>query len=132
MTPDGGADRWRIPPPRPAHFDDALGAWVFSRYADVLAALREPRLSAAGARGEGDLDQAAHLRFRGEAAAALSPETLQAWQVELEPLARDMLSRLPLDRPVDPISEFAEPWSLRAAMALTFPSKDPQAVRQVV
>lgn len=39
-----------LSPPRPEapHFDPALGAWVLSRYADVLAAFREPQTVAGG------------------------------------------------------------------------------------
>ena len=41
-----------------ARFDSALGAWVLTSYADVSAALRDPRLSVPGTNAAGD---AAHV-----------------------------------------------------------------------
>ena len=40
------------PPPEAPYFDQAAGAWILSRYADVLAAFRETRLWPIGQRGE--------------------------------------------------------------------------------
>jgi cytochrome P450 len=103
-----------IPVPDAARFDDALDAWVLTRYADVLAALREPRLNASGARGGGDLDRDAHLKFRAAAADAAAG-MLNACRARLELLAREMAWALPKDRPVDLVSELAMPWSAQAA-----------------
>ena len=86
------------------HFDPALNAWVLTSYAEVNAALREKRLSAVSARGDGDpgtFDEAAHERFREQARASLSAERLAEWRGLMEPLARRMVAALPSSRAVD-------------------------------
>jgi cytochrome P450 len=104
------------------HFDPALNAWVLTSYAEVNAALREKRLSAVSARGDGDpgtFDEAAHERFREQARASLSAERLAEWRGLMEPLARRMVAALPSSRAVDLVGEFAEPWSLAVAGIVT-------------
>ena len=110
------------PCPEAPHFDPAQGAWVLSRYADVLAAFREPRLWPVGARRDdppGIRDEAAHDRVAAETMAALSPATLAGWQAQIEPLAHRLLEQLPTDRAVDLVGEFAQPWSLAVAVLVT-------------
>ena len=65
------------------------------------------------------MDETAHLKFRDAALAAFSPARLGAWRAQAECLAHSMLNELPSDRPVDLVREFAEPWSLAVAMAVT-------------
>jgi cytochrome P450 len=104
------------------HFDPALNAWVLTSYSEVNAALREKRLSAVSARGDGDpgtFDEVAHERFREQARASLSAERLEEWRGLMEPLARQMVDALPSSRAVDLVSEFAEPWSLGVAVIVT-------------
>ena len=113
-----------LSPPRPVppYRDQARDAWVLSRYADVLAALREPRLSAESGRGEERpeaSDAALKLRIRTEVTAALSAAKLAEWQAKIEPLARDMVERLPCDRTVDIVQEFARPFCLATALLVT-------------
>jgi cytochrome P450 len=111
-------------PPQPVapYHDPSREAWVLSRYADVLAALREPRLRL-GRGGSGDPrdidDTSLQLRVRAETLAALSAPKLAQWQARLEPLAFALIDRLPYSRPVDIIEEFARPWSLTTAIIVT-------------
>ncbi len=114
-----------IPLAAAARFDAAIEAWGLTRYVDVLAALREPRLTASGARGGGEPDRANHLRFRAGASAAAS-EMLGEWLAGLNPLACNMARALPKDRPVDLVSELAKPWSAQVANYLAAPSGDPE------
>jgi cytochrome P450 len=119
-----------VSPPR---FDAAQSAWILSRYADVLAALREPRLWPVSARSAGNPeipDEAAQSRVRSETTAALSPTILTEWQRQIEPLASEMVTGLPVDRAVDLVSEFAEPWSLKVAAIVTGP--DPATCERMV
>jgi cytochrome P450 len=93
-----------------------------SRYADVLAALGDPRLSAEGARSEqglGTVDEAAHVAFREAGSNALSPARLAEWREQIRPLALHLLHCLPVGRPTDLLAEFAQPWSLAVAVAVT-------------
>jgi cytochrome P450 len=103
-------------------FDPELDAWILTSYAEVNAALREKQLSAVSARGDGNpgtFDETAHERFREEARSSLSAVKLAEWRDSIEPLARRMLDQLPADRPVDLVSEFAQPWALAVALIVT-------------
>jgi cytochrome P450 len=94
--------------PEAPRFDPDLGAWVLSRYDDVLAALKEPSFLQTGE--SGIVDAAAQQRARADVLAALPLAKLDAWQARITPLALDLLDRLPADRPVDLVSEFVKPW----------------------
>lgn len=102
--------------PGPARFDATLGAWVLSRYADVAAALRDRRLSASGAVGDGP---GVHVEVRDAAARALAPDRLAAWRARLAPSALSFTDDLPTGRPVDLVRDYAEPWSLALAVTAT-------------
>jgi cytochrome P450 len=103
-------------------FDEGLDAWVVADYAGVSAALREPRLSASGARGGARLDRASHSAFRAKASADAARMMAQ-WGPLLEPYAREMVESLPLEG-VDLVREFAGPWSLKVAAELICPGGD--------
>src|SRR5579872_1986843 len=110
------------PPPQAAYFDQAAGAWILSRYAEVIAAFREPRLWPIGQRGEDQFsvrDETGRLRVRGDLLDAISPARLAEWQPQMQELADKSAERLPLDRPVDLLGEFAKPWALALAMLVT-------------
>src|SRR5689334_15756773 len=106
-----------LSPPRPVppYRDESRSVWVLSRYAEVVAALREPRLSVEGGRREDGReveDAGAKLRVRTEMTAALSAAKLSEWQGKIEPLARELVDRLPCGRAVDIVQEFARPLCL--------------------
>jgi cytochrome P450 len=105
--------------PGEPRFDAALGAWVLTRYADVSAALRDPRWSASVA---GD---AAHAEVRGAAAQAMSPARMATWRAEAEASARVLFEGLPEGEPLDLVAAFARPWSAAlAARATGAPPED--------
>src|SRR4051812_17637375 len=107
--------------PGAARFDPALGAWVLTSYADVSAALHDPRLSVPGTSAGGG---AAHVAVRA-AASALPPAGPAAWRAEVEASARALAGRLPAGVPVDLVGAFARPWSAAlAARATGAPSGD--------
>ena len=92
------ADPLSPPPPQAAYFDPAAGAWVLSRYADVLAAFRELRLWPIGQRGEDHYslrDETGKLYVRGEMLDAVSPARLAPWQSHMEALAATAVEQLP-------------------------------------
>ena len=99
-----------------ARFDSALGAWVLTRYADVSAALRDPRLTVSGTGADGD---AAHVTVREAAVAAMSPGRLAIWRAEGDASARVLTERLPAGVPVDLVGAFARPWSVELAIRAT-------------
>jgi cytochrome P450 len=122
LLDEASGDPLSPPRPVPPYHDQSQEAWVLSRYADVLAAFREPRLSAEGGRTEDRpeiSDAAFKLRIRTEITAALSAAKLAEWQATIEPSARDLVQRLPCDRAVDIIEEFAQPLCLATALLVT-------------
>lgn len=110
------------PPPAPPYYDDSSDAWVLSRYSDVVAAFREPRLALWSGKSKDPpetKDAAAQLRTRTETLAAISASRLAEWEAQIEPLAFTMIDQLPSDRPVNIVEEFARPWSLATAVIVT-------------
>src|SRR5215470_13780476 len=89
---------------------------VLSRYSEVSAALRDPNLAIVGSRPESQPEAGP---ARAEIQAGLSAERIAEWQELLEGLAHRMIGRLPTDRPVDLIAEFARPWGRAAAEMVT-------------
>ena len=109
------------PAPQPPYFDASREAWVLSRYQDVVAALRDPRLWPVAARGEDQSatrDEAGRLRLRAPSQEALSAALVAQCQEFIEPLAHRMLEGLARDRAVDLLAEFAIPWCLEFALGV--------------
>jgi hypothetical protein len=114
-----------------AHFDEQLGAWVLSRYDDVLAALREPSLAQTGS--SGPLDESAQLQARAQVLESLSGAKVEEWRARIASVTSEFLDRLPVGRPFDLVRDFLLPWaralaepdagkSLRTGVAETLPS----------
>ena len=128
-----GAPAFLTPRPEAARFDTSLGAWVLSRYSDVLAAFHEPGLYPTGARRgsetenkisetrmlESGSDEIAEWRVRREALAAFSSSRLTHWRERMEHLAGAMILSLASHRPVDIVREVARPWCLELALMVT-------------
>jgi cytochrome P450 len=105
--------------PVPAFYSSRHHAWVLSRYADVLAALREPLLSSRGAQGQDRSGMDDAKQIRSETLAALSAPRLVEWQAQMEGLAFSLIDDLPVDRMIDIVQELARPWSLGTALIVT-------------
>lgn len=109
-------------PPGEARFDPALNAWVLSRYADVAAALQDPRLSATGA----DIPStSADAAVRGTTAGLLAPDRPAGWWRATETSARELAGGLPVWEPVDLAGAFARPWAAALAARATAAPADP-------
>jgi cytochrome P450 len=105
------------PSPREIFFDSHRGMWVLSRYADVLAAMREPALRPVSAKKSKNLkvpDASALRDLRARVLDASSPASLALYQAQMEQAA-DSLPRGGLDL----IGDFAEPLCLAAAATIT-------------
>jgi cytochrome P450 len=99
MSRERPEDLMCLPPPSAPYFDAARQARVLSRYADVTAALHDPRLEPLpDGRGSVESHFRATIRERPD------------WQSELALLADQIASGLPHNRAIDVLKEFAEPW----------------------
>jgi cytochrome P450 len=110
------------PAAEPPYFDGSLDAWVFSRYVDIVAALRDPSLiptSVTKRKPATEWNDEEHLKMRSETLAALPASQLRAWKEQLAHHARQLVSTLPQDRPVDLIGEYASPLCLALSIAIT-------------
>lgn len=114
MHSDQTDDMSLVPPPQDIHFDPNLGAWSLSRYADVMAALQDSRLTPVGHSGD---RSASGLRV--QIRNTLGPPQLRVWQSGLEALAIQFADDLPGAGSVDLIGDFAEPWGFAVACLVT-------------
>lgn len=97
--------------PLPPYFDESRGEWVFSRYADVMAALREPLLWPPASSPR---DASGRLLLRGPSQEALA--RIAEWEPRIAAIAQCALDRLSLIEPVDLLADYALPWCLEVAM----------------
>lgn len=118
---DGNDDTF-LPEHRAPHFDDSLGAWVLSRYTDVLAAFHCSSLFPSGLNSKAPLDPLAGdemIKMRRETRDALSPSHLRVWRKGLASAARAAVEKLSADRPVELITSYAQPLCLALAAMVT-------------
>lgn len=118
---DDRPDSSTPPVAEPPYFDTTLNAWVFSRYADIVAALRSPSLipaSATKATAQ-QQDEEQHQKTRAEAQAALPASSLRLWKHQLARHSEQLVRALPDDRPVDLLGEYARPLCLSLASTIT-------------
>ncbi|HTX38267.1 MAG TPA: cytochrome P450 [Bryobacteraceae bacterium] len=116
--PEPGADFWATEPPEPPCFDRARNSWILSRYRDVAAALRDPRLvpvSPLCTAAAVPLDGALHAEFREEGLRLVAPARLRQWEGQFALLAHRLAAALPAGREVDLVAEYAKPWSREVA-----------------
>ncbi len=113
----------QLPPRTEApYFDTALGAWVLSRYADVLAAFQSPALTPAGPNSKKNSDppdKDTHARMRSETLDALSAAQLSRWREQLASLAQIMVDHMFTGHPVELVDAFARPICLVLAVIAT-------------
>lgn len=106
------------PPPTAPYLDEARGAWVLSRYRDVMAALRDPELWPVAARGEDHAitrDELGRLRLRGPVMDAIAPR-LDDWRGRMETSAGQLLDGLASTNRVDLLADYALPWCQEFAL----------------
>jgi cytochrome P450 len=104
------------------YFDRERNEWVFTRYADVIAALRDPGLWPASAIRNTSRkipDQTAQQQLRTETQETFSSARLAEWEIQLHASARELIDNLPVERPVEVVSAFIQPWCLAAAATVT-------------
>ncbi len=105
-----------------AYFDEALSAWVLSRYADVVAAFRSSSLMPVGPRTEAEPSKENDIemaKMRSETRSALSPLVLEQWQSNFESAAGAILDGLADSNPFDLVHEYARPLCNHVAVTVT-------------
>lgn len=106
----------------PPRFDREQEAWVFSRYADVVAAFRSSSLVPAGPNsnaGAGPENADSVLRMRAETREALPPSQLQFWRERLQAEAEALVGTLAANRPIELLNAYARPLCLTLAGIVT-------------
>jgi cytochrome P450 len=118
-------------PPVDAYFDSTRSAWVLSRYADVYAALREPRLRQVTDSGEflPTDDVARHAQFHDEIQADMARMSSAEWRQQMESNASSVIARAAHGKRIDIVSDVIEPWS--AAMLLSLSGMDATAATRL-
>ncbi len=117
----------RLQAEAPVLWDEDGGSWVVSRYADVVALLRDPRLTAERILPEGDddptvnavarvlsrqmlfLDPPDHTRLRGLVNKAFTPRRIEVLRPLIQELVDDLLDRAAAAGGMDLVAEFAFP-----------------------
>lgn len=110
------------PSPRSPYFDTEVDAWILSRYADVLAAFRDPRLWTIAISGKDQMDvrdDSGRLAARAAMQEALSHPKVAEWQTRFQLMVDAVLDGLPEDSPVDLLRDFSQPCCLALAGLIT-------------
>jgi cytochrome P450 len=106
----------------PPYFDTTLNAWVFSRYADIVSALRTPSLipvSLTKANPSTTHDDEEHRKMRAEALAALPASDMRLWKDQLLRHSEQLVNSLPENKAVDLLDEYVRPLCLSLASTIT-------------
>jgi len=108
------------------YFDTHRNSWVFSRYADVVAACNSVDLVLVGPTSKNApvVDEAARLHMRMETRNALSSAELRTWRKHTLDHARACLRVIDWGNPVDLIQAYAEPVCLALAVLITKPETE--------
>ena len=135
LTPEMLADPYPVPhqlrEQEPVHRSDAIGGWVLTRYDDVLAALRDPRLSAdritpymnrlseerrAHQSAIGSLghwmvftDPPDHTRLRSLVMKAFTPRVVEGLRGYVQQVVDELLDAVQTRGEMDVIADFAYP-----------------------
>jgi cytochrome P450 len=151
MDPEFVADPYpmyqRLQADDPVHHSP-LGFWVLTRYADVIASLRDPRLikepiaAFVAARfgmqvppGLGlsmlDRDPPDHTRLRGLVSKAFTPKALERLRPSIQQIVNGLLDRVEGEGEMDLIDEFAYPLPVNVICdMLGVPVKDHERFKQ--
>jgi len=133
----------------PVYWDARRDTWVLTRYADVVAALRDPRLSAervlpgrgpaAGAESAPDespiaramakqmlfLDPPDHTRLRGLVSKAFTPRVIEGMRPRIQALVDELLDAVAARGRMDLIADFSFPFpAIVIAGLLGIPPED--------
>lgn len=121
----------------PVHYSKVLNAWVLTRYDDVIAALKDPRLSNAMRRAVGtaqlsaelrkkmepidrflllwvlNLDDPEHHRLRVLLSKAFTPKVMDSMRPKIEQIADELINAVQNEGKMDFVAQMAHPLPVR-------------------
>jgi cytochrome P450 len=109
-------------PPKDPYFDSTRGAWILSRYADVVAALREKALHLASPKGEtfpdGE-DEAERSRQFAQVRAEIALMSTAKWRSEARSIAHRVICEAMSKERIDLLGDVTLPWCVSILLALS-------------
>src|SRR5215216_3533455 len=138
----------------PVHWVEPWGPWVVTRYADVVAALRDPRLSVTGPTAAIErlpttvqedlqpyfrimsmaliyLDPPAHTRLRAPLNRAFTPRVVESLRPRIQAIADELLDAVCPAGRLDVLHDFAHPLAaLSGAAMLGVPNDDMTTIKR--
>lgn len=138
----------------PIHWSDLLSSWVFTRYSDVVAGLRDPRLSSERvpvfmgslpeplrcqvkplgqhlSRWVSQVNPPDHTRLRRLISLAFTPKTVEKVRPRVQELVERLISKVERDGKMDLIEQFAYPLPATViSEMLGVPSEDQDRFRK--
>jgi len=120
--PEDEPDSAVRPTPAPVYFDQELGAWVLTSYADIYAGFHNPALSPGSTKKDkqvGPIDPESHRQLRENTRKSLTSEKIKEWKSGLRPKATAAIATLSTYDPVDLLSSYAIPVCLSLAETVT-------------
>lgn len=109
-------------PPREPYFDSTREAWILSRHADVIAALRESELHLASPKGktfpdgeDGAKRSHKFAQIRGELVLMSS----EKWHSEVRNLANRAIGETMSKKRVNLLTDIIQPWCISVLLALS-------------
>lgn len=113
---------FRPSPPEEPYFDTTCGAWILSRYTDVVAALRESALHQASPRGEtfpdGE-DEMGRSRQFAQVRAEIASMGTDKWRTETRNIADRVICDAMGKQRIDLLENIALPWCVGILLAMS-------------
>ena len=122
-----GGTPWNDPdfgpaPPKEPYFDSTRGAWILSRYTDVVAALREKALHLASPKGETFPDgenETERSRQFAQVRAELNLMSTAKWRSEARTIAHRIICEAIGKERIDLLGDVTLPWCVSILVALS-------------
>ena len=113
---------FRPSPPEEPYFDTTSGAWILSRYTDVVAALRESALHLASPQGEtfpdGE-DEMERSRQFAQVRAEIASMGSDKWRTEARNIADRVICDAMGKQQIDLLEDIALPWCVGILLAMS-------------
>jgi len=113
---------FRPSPPEAPYFDTTCGAWILSRYTDVVAALRESALHLSSPRGEtfpdGENEMERSRQF-AQVRAEIASMGTDKWRTETRNIADRVICDAIGKQRIDLLGDITQPWCVGILLAMS-------------